>query len=128
MKLLNMAAKKTAKQMRAQVKKDVTAANKQLKIPGQDHYHDLATKDSGVSPSWIDGLIARSKTPDQLEKVRGYLLDRVKSRNIDHITNGSLLSKVADRIEALEQQAFIKKLMENRKAVEKLIDMLNDIL
>jgi hypothetical protein len=127
-KAAKKAARKAGKAMGNQVRKDVRAAEKRLQIPGQDHYEDLATKDSGVSPSWIDGLINRSKSPEQLEKIRTYLTDPMRSGNLPPPTHGSLLSQVADKLEYMEQQAFLQKLMANRKNVEKLLDLLNDIL
>lgn len=127
MNLFRVGAKYAGKKMGGQVRGDVRAAERAARYRG-DEFHDLITKDSGVSASWIEKLIGQSKSADQLEKVQSYMNDYSRSGNIPDYVRKGLWRKLADKAEVVERQEFVQALMQNKDKVKKLLDMLNDIM
>lgn len=127
MKLLGIAAKQAGKKMGHRVHTDSQIAARAVKYRG-DEYTDLVTKDSGVASSWLEKLIGQSKNGDQLQSVRVYLDDSAKSSNLTAKVHNKLVEAIADKTEALEQQAFLKFLMEHRDKVKELLESLSDTI
>lgn len=122
-KMTKAAAKEVGNRMGSVVKADTAAGNEYLRKQAWEAHkkafdselakdiHDLASSDSGVSPSWIEKLIDSTKDPAQLKSISGYLTDMDRTYNLTNQMRGRLLAKATSKIEAIQDQAIMKSLI-----------------
>lgn len=123
---VNVASKKATKKMAATVKTDVNAAQVAVKIDYKSAFKEL-TQDSGVSESWINKLIDRTKTPDQLSNLMDYMKNAEKTANLQPGTKKFLLKKMATKANELHEAAEAKFLF-HKKAIENILEDMLDFI
>lgn len=125
-KALHKQAGKSARELGKKAAQDVRAADRAVKVDYSNAYSDL-TKDSGVSASWLDKLIGRSKNPDQVDKLYRYLSDSDKTANLDPSARVFLFKKIGAKLQAIDQET-VAKLTAHREKIKSLLEFLEDTM
>lgn len=109
-------AKKSAKTLRNVVENDIKIADKANPWTHADKIKELAT-DSGISKSYIQGLISKSSKPEQLLNIKGYLQDSIKAGNLTNRERYDLFAKIVTKIKKIEDYKAFKDVLDHGKDI-----------